>query len=49
MLDAKFQAGTISQEDYETMKANPIVNGNEESTLRDINSKPLQLSNKAED
>ncbi|GHV22141.1 hypothetical protein FACS189428_3730 [Clostridia bacterium] len=48
ILEAKKNAGVITNRDYLKMKSIPIVNGNEESSIRDLQTKPIQMSNKAD-
>jgi hypothetical protein len=48
ILQAKKKAGGISEEDYKKLAAIPIVNGNEESSIRDLQTRPTQMSNKTD-
>ncbi|MDR0859655.1 MAG: hypothetical protein LBO09_01365 [Candidatus Peribacteria bacterium] len=48
ILEAKKQAGVITNGDYLKMKAIPIVNGNEESSIRDLQTKPVQMLGETE-
>ncbi|MDR0369452.1 MAG: hypothetical protein LBH96_02740 [Candidatus Peribacteria bacterium] len=43
ILKAKKEAGQISNEDYHKLMTIPIINGNEESSIRDLQSKPVQM------
>ncbi len=49
ILDEKFKNNQITVEEYEQLKAIPIVNGNEETTVRELNSRPVQMSNRADE
>ena len=48
ILQAKVDEGLISEADYTKLAAIPIINGNEESSPRDLQTKPTQMSNKAD-
>ncbi|MDR0283180.1 MAG: hypothetical protein LBI53_08095 [Candidatus Peribacteria bacterium] len=42
------QSGKILKGDYDKLVAIPIVNGNEESSPRDLQTKPTQMSNRVD-
>ena len=49
ILKEKLKSNQISDEEYEQLKAIPIVNGNEETTVRELNSRPVQMSNRTDE
>jgi len=48
ILEAKYKSWQIIDVDYTKLKSTRIYNGNEESTKRDLDSRPTQLSNKSD-
>ncbi|MBP7884665.1 AAA family ATPase [Patescibacteria group bacterium] len=48
ILEAKHTSGQINDDEYAGLRSTRIYNGNEESTKRDLDSRPTQLSNKAD-
>ena len=49
ILKEKLKSNQITDEEYEQLKAIPIVNGNEETTVRELNSRPVQMSNRTDE
>lgn len=48
ILQEKLNAWKITNEEYEMLKPIPIINWNEETSFRELKSKPVQMSNKTD-